>query len=585
MAWIVAVAWTGDGLAAEASRVYVEFAPGQKESARGLIERARGRIHHEFDGVNAVATTLPAAALTALRNNPNVVRVEDDPPRYLLECNLPTENYPYGVDLVQAPDVWDAGKTGAGIKVGVIDSGVFAGHTDFGGLNLSGYPGGVYPAAWNTDRNGHGTHVTGTIAAAMNGSGVIGVSPGVGVYMVKVFDDAGGWIYSSTLLNAAQRCQSAGCKIISMSLGGPGRSIIEDRGFQQIYNSGVLLVAAAGNAGDTSTSYPAGYSSVISVAAVDAGKNLASFSQRNSDVELAAPGVGVLSTVPYCEVNTVTASAASVSGNHVEFAGRGTVTAELVDGGLGDATNPTWSGKIVLVQRGAISFYDKVLNVQSSGGLACVIYNNVEGELYATLGTGNAAAIPAIGLSLANGDLLLQALGTQVTLTSEVTYEQSAWAYYDGTSMATPHVSAVAALIWSAAPTKSNADVRKALQVTAEDLGAAGRDTSFGFGLVRAKAALDYLAPSGGDTTPPVISGVTSSIVNAKKGTFKISWNTNEPATTAVVMNGQTYSNGSLVTSHSMTFQGTKGAKYTFYVQSADAAGNLAQAGPFTHQN
>lgn len=583
---MVAVAWTGDGLAGEASRVYVEFAPGQKEFTRGLIERARGRIHHEFDAVNAVATTLPAAALTALRNNPNVVRVEDDPPRYLLECNLPTENYPYGVDLVQAPQVWDTGKSGTGIKVGIIDSGVFAGHTDFGGLNLSGYPGGVYPAAWNTDRNGHGTHVTGTIAAAMNGSGVVGVSPGVGVYMVKVFDDAGGWIYSSTLLNAAQRCQNAGCKIISMSLGGPGRSTIEDRGFQQIYNSGVLLAAAAGNAGDTSISYPAGYSSVISVAAVDAGRNLASFSQRNSDVELAAPGVGVLSTVPYCEVNTVSAGATTVNGNHVEFSGRGTVTAELVDGGLGDATNPAWSGKIVLVQRGTISFNEKVLNVQNSGGLACLIYNNVDGELYATLGTGNASVIPAIGLSLVNGDLLKdQALGSQVTLTSEITYEQSAWAYYDGTSMATPHVSAVAALIWSAAPTKSNADVRKALQVTAEDLGAAGRDTSFGFGLVRAKAALDYLAPSGGDTTPPVISAVTSAIVNAKKGTFKISWNTNEPATTAVVMSGQTYSNGSLVTSHSMTFQGTKGTKYTYYVQSADAAGNLAQAGPFTHQN
>ena len=173
----------------------------------------------------------------------------------------------------------------------------------------------------------------------------------------------------------------------------------------------------------------------------------------------------------------------------------------------------------------------------------------------------------------------------ETTVTSSLTVGASGWASWDGTSMATPHVSAVAALIWSAAPGKPNVSIREALTATAMDLGDSGRDTSYGYGLVQAKAALDYLVPSGGDTKPPVISEVASAIVNAKKGTFKITWTTDESATSGVILNGQTYSNTSLVTSHSMTFKGTKGATYSYCVSSADAAGNTATAGPFTHLN
>jgi subtilisin family serine protease len=595
--WLTAavmLAGTAGANAAETSRVYVEFRPGQKNLAKGLVQRAGGLIHHEFDALDAVATTLPAAALAAIRNNPNVVLVEDDPPRYLFGCVESPEAFPYGLDAVQATTVWDANNDGAfdpgaprgaGLKVGVIDSGLFSGHSDFSGVPLSGYPGGSYPAAWNTDRNGHGTHVTGTIAAQLNGAGVVGVSPGVAIHMVKVFGDDGGWIYSSTLLNAAQQCQTAGCKVISMSLGGGRYSRTEDRGFAQLYSAGLLLVAAAGNDGTTATSYPAGYASVVSVAAVDEASVVADFSQKNSDVELAAPGVGVLSSVPYCEENNASGTGFGFSGNYVEFAARGTASGVLVNGGLAGSADPSWAGKVVLVERGTYSFFDKVMNVQNSGGVACILYNNVSGDFLGTLGEGNSSAIPAISLSQENGQALSAQVGEETTVTSSVTFEQSAWAHYDGTSMATPHVSAVAALVWSAAPSKSNADIRQALTATALDLGASGRDTASGYGLVQAKAALDYLVPPGGDTTPPVISNVKSSVVNAKKGTFKITWTTNEPATSVVILNGNPFSNASLVTSHSMTFQGTKGMLYTYSVRSADAAGNEATAGPFTHQN
>jgi M6 family metalloprotease-like protein len=90
---------------------------------------------------------------------------------------------------------------------------------------------------------------------------------------------------------------------------------------------------------------------------------------------------------------------------------------------------------------------------------------------------------------------------------------------------------------------------------------------------------------SGADVTAPVISNVTSVITNSKNGSFEIRWTTNEPATSVVIINGTTYSDTALVTSHVRSFRGTKGATYTYYVQSSDAAGNTSQAGPFTHQN
>ncbi len=91
-------------------------------------------------------------------------------------------------------------------------------------------------------------------------------------------------------------------------------------------------------------------------------------------------------------------------------------------------------------------------------------------------------------------------LGQTATVSSSFTQPASGYEYYDGTSMATPHVSAVAALVWSAAPNKTNVEIREALTTTALDLGAAGRDVYYGYGLVQAKAAVDFLV----GTTPPI---------------------------------------------------------------------------------
>ena len=90
---------------------------------------------------------------------------------------------------------------------------------------------------------------------------------------------------------------------------------------------------------------------------------------------------------------------------------------------------------------------------------------------------------------------------------------------------------------------------------------------------------------TGADVLPPLISGVTSVITNSKNGSFEIRWTTNEASTSVVTVNGTRYTDTALVTSHVRSFRGTKGATYTYSVESADAAGNTATAGPFTHQN
>jgi serine protease len=487
----------------ETARVYVQFEAGKKAEVGQALGKAGAEFHYEFDDLNTFVVTLPQAALNGISKNPNVVLIEEDAPRY-----LNAQEVPYGIDMVQARDVWDANRdgvidagapTGAGRTVCIIDSGLYTGHEDLAGVNVIG----GYPTGWNTDGCGHGTHVAGTIAAANNALGVVGVSPGeLNLYIVKVFGDACSWTYSSTLVDAANRCEAAGANVINMSLGSATKSKTEENAFQNLYNKGVLSIAAAGNDGSTRLHYPASHPSVVSVAAIDSDKLVADFSQKNSQVELAAPGVDVLSTVPWVTDVSLTVDGVKYTANPIEFAANGTTSGGLVNGGKCTTTG-SWSGKVVLCERGDISFYDKVRNVQNSGGTAAVIYNNEPGNFFGTLGAGNSSTIPAISLSQADGQYLV---ANKLTVTgyvvNTITKPGSGYEAWSGTSMATPHVSGVAAVVWSANISWSNAQIRDALQKTAQDLGAAGKDNSYGYGLVQAKSALTFLG-GGGEPPPP----------------------------------------------------------------------------------
>jgi serine protease len=492
-------------------RVLIKFKQGGKAAVQAELKRANAKIHYTFDNIGIFAATVPAQALQGLRHNPNVEFVEADQIRY-----PDAQEVPYGIDMVQARDVWDANRdgtidlgapTGEGIRVCVIDSGIHAGHEDFQGVSIAG---GFPDGKWNYDNCGHGTHVAGTIAAANNNTGVVGVSPGkVSLFFVKVFGNDVQtncvWTFSSQLIDAANRCQDAGAKVINMSLGGSEPSRAEELVFRSLEKRGVLSIAAAGNHGVPTTPtdayhYPASYDSVLQVAAVDSNKALAGFSAKNDQTELAGPGVAVLSTYPLGPAAPVTSGADSYPAIPMTNSFVGVATAALVNGGLCNTALPpgdtSWSGKVVLCQRGAATFLVKSQNVAAGGGVAAVIYNNQPGDLNGTLGTDLAVipAIPVVGITQISGQSLIAShLGQATTVDTRLPLNYNGYAFLSGTSMATPHVSGVAALVWSANPSWTNQQIRQALEVTAEDLGTPGYDTSFGWGLVQAKAALEEL--------------------------------------------------------------------------------------------
>ena len=512
--------------ASQTERIWVEYKDGQAARVRKVLKGAGAQFHYQFDNLNSFVVTLPKGEMEGLYRNPRVASIEIDVERTLIEPqrtaiqdlpdpNNPGQIIPYGIDAVQARDVWDQDRdgaidagapTGEGQRICIIDTGYYSGHEDLTEVDLSGGFSQV-DENWDEDGYGHGTHVAGTISAVNNDLGVVGVTPGtVSLYIVKIFQNDGSWLskaHASDLVAAIYKCAENGANIVSMSMGGFNHQPQERAAFADLYQQGILFVASASNDGHRTYSYPASYDSVISVGAIDEDRVVADFSNFNDQVELAAPGVDVLSTVPFVDLSTLTVKGNVYKGFHLEYADWGEASGELVNGGLCDTTTD-WTDKVVLCERGDISFYDKVMNVQDGGGAAAVIYNNEPGNFLGTLGE-EGEYIVAISLSQEDGQYLVANHTSEFgSVSSEFHWPDSGYEAWNGTSMAAPHVSGVAALIWSADPTLTNIQIREALDVSALDLGEPGRDVYYGFGLVQAKNALEYLAgPGQGPNGPP----------------------------------------------------------------------------------
>ncbi len=333
----------------------------------------------------------------ALAGMPGVLYIEDN--QLLHAAVVPNDaryNEQYGPAMMGAETAWQHGYGSSSVTVAVLDTGIRASHEDLvGGRMLQGYD------YVNNDNNpaddcDHGTHVIGTVAATTNnGKGVAGMSQAT-ILPMKVLGPVGG-LFSVTCSGSQSDINQAiydatdqGAHIISMSLGGGGYSSSGDAAVNYAWNRDVLVVAAAGNDGNSnSVDYPAAYANSIAVAALTSSKTRASYSDMGSQVEIAAPGSDVLSTV--------------------------------------DDSN-------------------------------------------------------------------------------------SAYKTMSGTSMATPHVAGALAFAKGCAPSASAQTIRNQMAATAEDLGSAGRDTSYGFGLLRVDALVAALGCSGAPSNNAPTASFTDSV-------------------------------------------------------------------------
>ena len=461
------------------------------------------------------AVELDEKGKSALRGKAGFVSLEIDPKRFPLSiyndgAGSPDAEQvvPYGYYQSEADQL----TLQPGQKVCVIDSGIAGsiGETggynqDFNWLDITGDDDSG-TGRWDADGGPHGTHVAGTIGAVDNNIGVIGMAPGVPMHIIKVFNNAG-WGYSSDLAQAAELCARADANIISMSLGGGGANNTEENAFNTFTANGGLVIAAAGNDGNSVRSYPAGYASVMMVGAVDANNLVAGFSQFPSNaittgrgkkrvtttndgygVEVTAGGVGTLSTVPSGVGSGVALIVDGASYSASAMENTGSASGATYNFGLGDRVDFGASGNICIIERGVITFEQKVINCETSGGLGVIIYNNEPGLLTGTLGTTGSTSIPTVGAAQESSASLLAAAQASIVIGA------SDYDYFSGTSMATPTTSGVAALVWSNHPGCSNEDIRDALKATAEDQGAPGRDDYYGYGIIKAKAASDLLS-------------------------------------------------------------------------------------------
>jgi hypothetical protein len=235
-----------------------------------------------------------AQELAAQTGNPAAI----DTPLKLIEASNDTyRSQQWALDQVTFEDAQSL-SSGSSVTVAVVDTGVQANHPDLTGQVLTGWNI-IKGTTASADDNGHGTHVAGIISAIGNNSaGIAGAAPGVKILPVKVLDASGSGTWADVAAGILWACNN-GAKVINLSVGGSlGNQSLADA-VTQANASGCLLVAAAGNVGNTTNlpSYPGAYSEPIAVASVDSNLGHSYYSNTGTYVDIAAPGSSIYSTV------------------------------------------------------------------------------------------------------------------------------------------------------------------------------------------------------------------------------------------------------------------------------------------------
>lgn len=294
-----------------------EFAPNEivVKMRSPISSDDRLKFHHEIGGQSILQIQnldVEVLHFDGIDINRTVERLKHDPRVLYAELNYKASVYEMSNDpaLVQnlqwaltkvkaagtTDSAWNISHGKSSVKVAVLDTGIDLNHEDLRGKVTS------FQNCTNSntanDIYGHGTHVSGIISANTNNNlGVAGVGYNISLMNAKGLGDDGSGYYS-WLANCLVWATDNGARVINMSLGGPADAQILSDAINYAWNKGVVLVAAAGNSGSNSPSYPAFYPHVLSVAATDQNDQKASFSNWGSWVKVAAPGVNIYSTLP-----------------------------------------------------------------------------------------------------------------------------------------------------------------------------------------------------------------------------------------------------------------------------------------------
>jgi len=297
-----------------------------KSQKVNILTKHDVQIIKHLDLIDAVAARVPDQAkekvLSALSRRIEIVRIDDDlivhafkkPPHAgggKPKPEEPAEILPWGIDRIDADLVWGSSQ-GTGVKVAIVDTGIDYKHPDLqanvkGGVNM------INPKKSYKDDNGHGTHVSGIVAAIDNEIGVIGVGPMISLYGVKVLNRQGTG-FLSDVIDGLQWCINNDIHVINLSLGSGGDNQSFHDAILNVNQAGIVQIAAAGNEGGA-VAYPARYPETIAVSAINNADQLAGFSNFGPEIDITAPGAEIYST--YKDSSYKSLDGTSMSAPHV----------------------------------------------------------------------------------------------------------------------------------------------------------------------------------------------------------------------------------------------------------------------------